>query len=120
MGTFVCKEIQEDACVGITDRFPVDAPVVHVSYKTKSIPKSGEEFSMQWIAEDVGAAAKPNTVVATVKKKVEELPDFGVTSYSLHTQLTKPDAGWPVGKYRVEIKLGDALVTTARFQVAKD
>lgn len=120
MGTFVCKEIKEGACVGITDSFPVDAPVVHVSYKTKSIPKNGEEFTMQWIAEDVGAAAKPNTVIATVKKAVEDLPDFGVESYSLKTQLTKPTAGWPPGKYRVEIKLGETLVTTARFQIAKD
>ncbi len=120
MGTFVCKEVKDDACVGAADRFPVDAPVVHVLYKTASIPKNGEAFHMQWIAEDVGEAAKPNTVVATLEKKVADLPDFGVKNYVVHTELSKPTAGWPQGKYRVEIKLGEALVTTARFQVAAD
>jgi hypothetical protein len=118
MGTFVCKEFANDACVDETARFPLDAPVVHVSYKTTTIPKSGQVYTMQWIAEDVGTAAKPNTVIATLEKKVEDLPDFGVKSYSVHTQLSKPTAGWPAGKYRVEIKLGDALVTTARFEMA--
>jgi len=117
MGTFVCKEYANDACVDETASFALDAPVVHVSYKTKTIPKSGEVYTMQWIAEDVGKAAKPNTVIATLEKKVEDLPDFGVTSYSVHTELSKPTAGWPAGKYRVEIKLGDTLVTTARFEM---
>jgi hypothetical protein len=120
MGTFVCKEIKDDACVSETARFAVDSPVVHVTYKTESVPKNGEVFTMQWIAEDVGSAAKPNTVIATVEKKVAELPDFGVKNYVVNTQLSKPTAGWPVGKYRVEIKLSGALVTTARFEVAQD
>lgn len=120
MGTFVCKEYKDDACADETARFPLDAPVVHVSYKTTTIPKNGEVYKMQWIAEDVGKAAKPNTVVATVEKKVENLPDFGVKNYSVHTELSKPTAGWPAGKYRVEIKLGDTLVTTARFEMAAE
>lgn len=120
LGTFVCKEIKDDACVGATEQFPLDAPVVHVSYKTATIPKNGDVFKMLWIAEDVGKAAKPNTVIATLEKKVADLPDFGVKNYVVHTQLSKPTAGWPEGKYRVEIKLGDTLVSTARFQMASD
>jgi hypothetical protein len=120
MGTFVCKDIKDDACVGPTERFPLDAPVVHVSYKTTTIPKNGDVYKMLWIAEDVGKAAKPNTVIATLEKKVADLPDFGVKNYVVNTQLSKPTAGWPQGKYRVEIKLGDALVSTARFEVAAD
>jgi len=45
------------------------------------------------------------------------LPDIGVKNHVVNAQLTKPDEGWPIGKYRVEIKLGDNLATTARFTV---
>ena len=38
-------------------------------------------------------------------------------SYFVNSQLSKPTKGFPVGKYRVEIKLGDKLVTTAKFTI---
>ena len=117
MGTFVCKDIQSDACIGATERFAADAPVVHVSYKTKDLPKNGDVYTIRWIAEDVGEAAKPNTVIASLEKKVEDVPSFGLKHYVVNSQLSKPTAGWPVGKYLVEIKLGDKVVTSARFEI---
>ena len=33
-------------------------------------------------------------------------------------RLTKPIASCPAGKYRVEVKFGDKLVTPARFEIA--
>lgn len=117
MGTFVCKDVQNDACIGPTQRFAADAPIVHVTYKTKDVPKNGDVYTIRWIAEDVGQAAKPNTVIASLEKKVEDVPDFGMKNYVVNTQLSKPTAGWPVGKYLVEIKLGEKVVTSARFEI---
>jgi hypothetical protein len=116
MGTFICKDVQNDACIGPTDHFDASVPVVHVSYKTKDIPKNGDVYVIQWIAEDVGSAAPANTVISTLKKEVSDVSP-AVKSYVANSRLTKPTAGWPVGKYRVEIKLGDKLVTTARFTI---
>ena len=116
MGTFTCKDVQDDACVGRTDHFDATVPVVHVTYKTKDLPKTGETYVIQWIAEDVGQAAPANTVIATLDEPVKDVP-ASADNYVVNSQLTKPTKGWPIGKYRVEIKLGDKLVTTARFTI---
>ena len=116
MGTFTCKDVQADACVGPTDRFDTTVPVVHVTYKTKDLPKVGEVYVIQWIAEDVGQAAPPNTVIGTLDEEVKAY-EPGTSNYVVNSKLTKPTNGWPVGKYRVEIKRGDKLETTARFSI---
>ena len=116
MGTFTCKDVQNQACVGPTDQFDATVPVVHVLYKTRDLPKTGDTYVIQWIAEDVGQAAPANTVIATVNEAVKDVT-AGAPSYVLTTQLTTPTKGWPVGKYRVEIKLADKLVTAAHFTI---
>lgn len=117
MGTYTCKDIQEDVCVGPTDRFETTAPVVHVTYKTKDLPKNGDVYSFEWIAEDVGAAAPPNTVIATLDKEVKDVA-AGLKNYVVNGRLTRPTKGWPVGAYRVEIEHQGKTVTTARFTIA--
>jgi hypothetical protein len=116
MGTFVCTDIRDDVCIGPTDHFDVAAPIVHVTYKTKDLPKAGDTYVIQWIAEDVGSAAPANSAIATLEEHVKEVVP-GTLNYVVNSQLTKPTNGWPVGKYRVEVKLGDKLATTARFAV---
>jgi hypothetical protein len=123
MGTFTCKHIQNEAadgsnspCVDSTDHFDAAVPVVHVTYRTHDVPKSGDTYVSQWIATDVGQAAPANTVIATVNKPVGNIP-AATKNYTLNGYMTKPTNGWPVGKYRIEIKLGDKLVTTAQFVI---
>jgi hypothetical protein len=117
MSTQTCKDIQNDVCIDPTDRFEADAPVVHMLYKTTDLPKKGDVYKMQWIAEDVGAAAPKNTVIATLNKEVSDVVP-GTETYVVTCRLTKPTKGWPLGSYRIEVKLGDKLVTTARFTIA--
>ena len=123
LGTFTCKHTQDDsaagsnsACADTTDHFDATTPVVHVTYTTSDLPKSGDSYVIQWIATDVGQAAPANTVIATTPEPVGDVP-AAAKSYSVNGYLTKPTNGWPVGKYRAEIKLGDKLVTTAPFSI---
>lgn len=116
VGTFTCKDVKDDACIDPTDRFEATAPVVHMTYKTKDLPKNGDVYQMQWIAEDVGDAAPANTVIATVEEEVKDAVD-GMQNYVVNSRLSKPNNGWPVGKYRVEVKRGGNLETTARFSI---
>jgi len=116
MGTFTCKDVQNDVCISPTARFEATIPVVHMTYKTKDIPRNGDVYVIQWIAEDVGEAAPPNTVIATLNNQVSDVA-LGVKNYVVNSRLTKPTKDWPVGKYRVEVKLGGKLVTTARFAI---
>jgi hypothetical protein len=123
IGTFTCKKIQDEGaagsnspCVDSTDHFDATVPVVHMTYRTLDLPKSGDTYVAQWIATDVGQAAPANTVIGTVNNAVGEVPT-ATRNYTLNSYLTKPTNGWPVGKYRVEVKLGDKLVTTAHFAI---
>ena len=34
--------------------------------------------------------------------------------------LSKPNAGWPVGKYRVDLSIDGKVVGTAHFKISKD
>jgi hypothetical protein len=33
--------------------------------------------------------------------------------------ITKPNKGWPVGKYRVDLYRGDEVMETLKFEIAK-
>jgi len=116
MGTFLCRDLKNDVCVEPSDIFEATVPVVHVTYKTKDIPKNGDVYVIQWIAEDVGQAAAANTVIATLNEEVKDAVP-GLKNYVVNSRLTKPTNGWPVGKYRVDVKLADKTLTTARFVV---
>ena len=116
MSTQTCKDIQNDVCIDPTDTFETTSPVVHMSFKSPELPKVGDVYYIQWIAENVGAAAPENTVIATIKKEVTEVAP-GTESYVVNSRVTKPAAGWPAGSYRVEVKLENKLMTTARFTV---
>jgi hypothetical protein len=118
LGTVTCRDVKSDVCVDPTDQFEATAPVVHMTYKTRDLPKNGDVYEIKWIAEDVGEAAPANTAIDTVVMKVDDVvADTG--SYTVNGSLTRPTEGWPVGKYRVEVKLGDELVTTARFAIVE-
>ncbi len=116
MGTFTCTDLKQDVCLDPTDKFPATVPVVHVTYKTKDLPQNGGTYVIAWIAEDVGAAAPPNTVIATLNESVKDV-QAGVKNYVVNSKLTKPNAGWPLGTYRVEVSYGDKVVTTAKFSI---
>jgi hypothetical protein len=117
MGTFTCKNVENDTpCVDVVDHFDPAVPGVHVTYRTVDLPKSGDTYVIQWIATDVGQAAPANMLIGTVNKPVGDVL-AGAVSYTLNSYMTKPTSGWPVGKYRVEVKLGDKLVTTAKFAI---
>ena len=87
--------------------FPPDTPQIVCIWKSEAV-KPGTPVRAVWIAEDVGAAAPPNT-------KVDEITTSSYTGGSFY--LTKPNKGWPVGRYRLEIYLGKELAKTVPFAI---
>jgi hypothetical protein len=72
----------------------------------------GDVYTCALIAEDIGDAAPPET------KLIETtLTADGVAS-SAHCNFSKPNGGWPVGKYRFEVYLNKALAYNVKFSVA--
>ena len=74
----------------------------------------GDKLRGVWIAEDVGTAAPANTKIDESTLTADEDNFYGAF------ELSKPTAGWPVGKYRVEIYLNDQLSTTVKFVIQDD
>ncbi len=92
--------------------FAADVPKLFAFFRSTGTVK-GDVFRGVWIAEDVGAAAPPNTKIDEASLTADEDDFHGAIS------ITKPTKGWPVGKYRVEIYVGDDLATTVQFAIGK-
>jgi hypothetical protein len=90
--------------------FASDTPKIFALFSTKGL-QEGDKLRGVWIGEDVGDVAPPNTKIDEKTLNVEGDTDDGVFS------LSKPTKGWPVGKYRLEIYVGDELVTKVKFAI---
>lgn len=90
--------------------FTSDTPKLFAFFRTTGT-KQGDELRGAWIAVDVGDAAPANT-------KIDEATITGdKDDFEGAFSLSKPDNGWPVGDYKVEIYNGDDLVSTAKFTI---
>jgi hypothetical protein len=96
-----------------TTTFGVDAPTVYAHFKTEGSAK-GDKLRSVWIAEDVGDVAPAGTKIDEASVTVDGDDFEGKFS------LSKPNNGWPVGKYRVDIYAGDDVVTSLKFTISKD
>ena len=96
-----------------TTTFAVDTPKIFAFFETKGV-QNGDKLRGAWIAEDVGDAAPKETKIDEPTLNAKGDMDDGVFS------LSKPTNGWPVGKYRLEIYVGDKLAQTVKFTITGD
>jgi uncharacterized RDD family membrane protein YckC len=75
---------------------------------------AGTPVRSVWIADDVGNAAPPNTKLA---EKSIAAPDGG--EFSGDFNLSGPSSGWPVGKYHLDIYIGDTLAKSLSYTIAQ-
>ena len=76
-----------------TTTFTPDTPKVWVLIKYPGA-KHGDKIRSVWVADDVGDAAPANT------KIIEDSMTVGLLDNSGSFSMTKPNNGWPVGKYQ--------------------
>ena len=93
------------------DVFTPDTAKIFLKAELVDVP-SGAKLTGSWIAEKTDAAP-PNYKIDSVDLTVGAL--VNVATFS----LSKPNAGWPTGDYRVELFIDGKPVTQARFKVAK-
>ena len=89
--------------------FRPDAPKIVCVFKVEGAGVGAVARSV-WVAENVGKAAPPNYKIA---EKSLALPFLNAGTFS----LSKPNNGFPVGAYRLEVYFGDKLVKTLQFKV---
>jgi len=82
--------------------FSKDVPKIYAMWKGGAL-EEGEKVRGVWIAEDKSTKLQEGTVTATA----------GTIS------MEKPDKGWPVGKYRLELYVGDTLAETLKFTITE-
>jgi hypothetical protein len=92
--------------------FPPDTPTLYLRWQGETL-NPGDTIRCLWIAEDVGDAAPANYQVNEASTKASETRGFGTFT------LSRPNKGWPTGKYRVEIYVGEKLAETIRFTIEK-
>ena len=75
--------------------------------------KAGDIIQAVWVAEAFGYSRKdvPITRGETTAYKPD---DVGIFS------LARPVAGWPVGRYRLELYVGPKLAATVKFSIESD
>jgi hypothetical protein len=93
-----------------TKVFAPDTPEIRATFKTKET-KKGDKLRGEWIADDVGEAAPPNTKIGEKILALEEDNGGGYFTFS------KPTKGWPPGKYHLDIYAGDEPTTTVKFTI---
>ena len=74
---------------------------------------SGSTLTCTWIAEDTHGAAPANFKIAATDFKVGSIDNTADCS------LSKPNAGWPVGTYRVDLAVDGQTIKNAKFSVAR-
>jgi hypothetical protein len=94
----------------ITTSFTASAAKIYCLFETQGL-SSGDKIRGVWIADDVGDAAPKGTKIDEKTITADGDTDDGVFS------LSKPNKGWPPGKYRIVIYVGDDLITTAKFSI---
>jgi hypothetical protein len=92
--------------------FPSDTPKLYLRWQGETL-NPGDKIRCVWIAEDVGDAAPANYQVNEASTKASETRGFGTFT------LSQPIKGWPTGKYRAEIYVGDKLAETIKFTIEK-
>jgi hypothetical protein len=90
--------------------FPADIPKLYAFFRSKGTEK-GDILRGVWIAEDVGDAAPKDSKITEVLVTAERSDDYGAIG------LARPIDGWPVGKYRLEIYVGDKLAEALKFTI---
>jgi hypothetical protein len=91
-------------------KFPSDTPKIVAFWKGDAL-KAGDKIRAVWLAEDVGYAELHHTKITEGSAIAYRPDDSGAFG------LARPKEGWPLGKYRLELYVGDKLAETLNFTI---
>ena len=92
-----------------TASFLSDASKLYAFWQGDAL-KAGDKVRAIWVAEGLGRGLR-DTKIAQASTTAYKPDDDGAFA------LARPPGGWPVGKYRVEVYVGDKLVENLKFKI---
>jgi len=96
-----------------TDSFGTSAPKIYVHASMVDIP-NGAKMTGTWIAVDTNGVAPANYKIDSSDLTA------GTIVNTVNFSMTKPNAGWPAGKYRVDLLIDGKPAGAANFTIEKD
>ncbi len=91
--------------------FSAGDPAIYATNKGEKM-KKGDKVKFVWIIEDGGKTINPNSKVSEYVATAN-----GYENGKEFSHLDKPAAGWPLGKWRVDVYINDAKAGSARFTI---
>ncbi len=120
--TVLTDKMSDDNPGPATEAFTKDTPMIYIAWKSDQL-KEGQTIKGTWIAEDTNNAAPPNykideaTLTLTKDFKAKMLSTLPGSYWGGKFSMSKPNNGWPVGKYRIDISVDGTIVKTIKFTV---
>jgi hypothetical protein len=99
-----------DLTAEATTSFRGDTPKLYLRWHGQGL-EAGDKVRCIWIAEDVGNEAPVNYHID------DSVVTVDAAEFASSFTLTRPKNGWPNGKYRAEIYIGDRLTQTFPFTI---
>jgi hypothetical protein len=96
-----------------TTTFSAGSPKIYTFWKGNTL-KAGDKVRAVWIAEGIGYTALKDSKITEASVTAYKPDDDGVFT------LARPKGGWPAGKYRLELYVGDKLAETLEFTIESD
>jgi hypothetical protein len=96
-----------------TTTFRSDSAKIYTFWKGNTL-KAGDKIRAVWIAEGIGYTALKDAKITEASATAYKPDDNG--SFA----LARPKGGWPAGKYRLELYVGDRLAETLKFTIDSD
>ena len=91
--------------------FSAGDPAIYATH-TGDKMKKGDKVRFVWIIEDGGKTITPNSKVSEYNTVAN-----GYNNGKEFSHLDKPAAGWPLGKWRVDVYVNDVKTTSAKFAI---
>ena len=96
----------------VTTSFNGDLPKIYARWQGNGLPAKAKIRAV-WIAEDVGDVAPPNYKLDEATVTANRPDQFGTFT------ISRPNKGWPAGKYRAEFYVNDDLAEQVEFTISK-
>ena len=94
----MCASMKDDECVTDNPVFSSSDPSINASVNLHNAPHDCK-VTFSWFYVD-----STRTLIGAFDSDLSEVESMN-SVYSLHCSINRPEGGWPVGKYEVEMKI---------------